>query len=91
MWGPNEFRCTGNLKQYDRTGRIQEITIPMLFTCGRYDACTPTATAWYQSLIAGSEMVVFEQSAHMPHLEETDQYLKVLRDFLRRVEARMDM
>jgi proline iminopeptidase len=91
MWGLNEFRGTGNLKHYDRTGRLQEITLPTLFTCGRYDECTPTGTAWYQSLLPGSEMVVFEQSSHMPHLEEPEQYLRVVRDFLRRVETMTEM
>jgi hypothetical protein len=32
-------------------------------------------------------MVVFEESAHMAHLEETERYLQVLRDFLRRAES----
>ena len=63
--------------------------MPTLLTCGRYDEITPESTAWYQSLMAGSEMVVFERSAHMPHLEETELYLQVVRDFLRRVEARL--
>lgn len=90
MWGPNDFTSTGNLKHYDRTGRLQEITLPTLFTCGRYDGCTPAATAWYHSLMPGSEMVVFEQSAHVAHLGESDLYMQVVRDFLRRAEARKE-
>ncbi len=89
MWGPSECNCTGNLKQYDRTGRLGEITVPTLFTVGRYDETTPAATAWYHELMPGSEMVVFEQSAHLPHLEEPELYLQTIRDFLRRVEHRL--
>jgi proline iminopeptidase len=37
IWGPSEFTVTGSLKNYDRTARLQEIAIPTLFTCGRYD------------------------------------------------------
>lgn len=88
MWGPTEFFMTGNLLNYDCTARLGEIDIPTLFTCGRYDEATPEATAWYQSLLPGSERVVFEQSAHLPHLEETELYLQTLRDFLWRVEQR---
>jgi proline iminopeptidase len=88
MWGPSEFTCTGNLKEYDRTERLGEITLPTLFTCGRYDECTPAATAWYHKLMPGSEMVVFEQSSHVPHLEEPKLYLQTIRDFLYRVEQR---
>ena len=88
MWGPSEFRATGNLSDYDRTGRLGEINIPTLLTCGRYDEATPGATAWFQSLIPSSELVVFENSAHLAHVEETDRYLELVRGFLRRVEAR---
>ena len=38
-------------------------------------------------LTPDSEFVVYENSAHMPHWEETDRYFEVVRGFLRRVEA----
>jgi proline iminopeptidase len=88
MWGPSEFAATGTLKDYDRTPRLHEIGLPTLFLCGRYDEATPEATKWYQSLVPGAEMIVFEHSAHMPHLEETERYLGVVRDFLSRVEKK---
>lgn len=37
--------------------------------------------------IPGSEWVVFEDSAHMAHAEETKSYLEVVDDFLTRAEA----
>ena len=46
----------------------------------------PAAAAYYQSLVPGSELVVFEQSAHLTMHDEPDHYNAVLRDFLRRVE-----
>jgi proline iminopeptidase len=87
MWGPNEFSVTGLLRDYDQTGRLAEIGVPTLFTCGRYDEATPDATAWYQSLMPGSKMTVFEESAHLSHLEEADKYIALVRAFLRTVEA----
>ena len=87
MWGPSEFHTTGNLRDYDRTGRLGEINVPTLYTCGGYDEATPGSTAWYQSLTPGAELAVFEHSAHMPHLEETDRYLTVVREFLHRVNC----
>lgn len=86
MWGPAEFYITGNLLNYDCTAHLGEINIPALFTCGRYDEATPEATAWYQSLLPKSELAMFEQSAHMAHLEEPEQYLRTVREFLHRVE-----
>jgi proline-specific peptidase len=87
MWGPSEFYATGNLRDYDRTGRLHEIAVPTLYTCGRYDEAAPPTTAAYQRLTPGAELAVFEQSAHMPHLEETDLYLASVRDFLHRVNC----
>ncbi|MCK4415182.1 MAG: proline iminopeptidase-family hydrolase [Candidatus Eisenbacteria sp.] len=88
MWGASEFCCTGTLRSYERTDRLGEIAVPTLLTCGRYDETPPETVKWYQSLLPGSEMVVFEQSSHTPHMEEPDAYLKTVRDFINRVESR---
>ncbi len=86
MQGPSEFQITGIHKDYDVTGRLGELRVPTLFLCGRYDATRPADTAWYHSLVPGSELVIFEQSSHVPHLEEPDRYQQVVRDFLHRME-----
>jgi proline iminopeptidase len=86
MWGPSEFHVTGTLKDYDRTSRLAELHLPVLYTTGRFDETTPATTAWYQGLTPNARLEVFEQSAHMPMLEETDRYLAVMRAFLREVE-----
>lgn len=91
MQGPSEFTLTGNLKGFDRTARLHEIQIPTLFTCGRYDECTPDASAWYHSLLPNSELVIFEHSAHMTHLEEPDAYVQAVRIFLNRAESEQAM
>ena len=86
LWSDRPFVVNGNLKSYDRSGRLHEIGIPTLFTCGRYDNSTPEATESYQTQLTGSEMVVFENSSHWPHFEETESFLETVRVFLRRVE-----
>lgn len=89
MWGPSEFYPTGNLKSYDRTPRLGEIDVPCLFTCGEYDEATPEATAYYQSLVAGSEFKVLENSSHSPLREQTEVYLEMIGAFLRKTEAQV--
>ena len=84
MWGPSEFAATGTLRTFDRASRLPEIDIPTLFTCGRYDEATPETVAWYQSLVPGAELTVFEESAHLAHLEERERYQAVVRSFLAR-------
>ena len=87
MWGPNEFTVIGTHKDYDATEHLGELAVPTLFLCGRHDEARPEETSWYQSLVPGAELVVFEHSSHMPHLEEPERYQHVLRDFLHRAEG----
>src|SRR5262249_36956487 len=87
MWGPSEFNATGPLKDFDRTSRLNQIRVPVLFTAGRYDECTPSAAQSYQSRVPNSKLVIFERSAHMTMLEERNDYVNEVRKFLREVEA----
>jgi L-proline amide hydrolase len=86
MWGPNEFTVSGTLKDWDVTDRLGEIDLPVLITSGRHDECTPALVEVLHRGIAGSEWVVFEESAHMPHLEEPERFVGVVGAFLDRVE-----
>lgn len=87
MQGPNEFVIVGTLKEWDIRDRLGEIDVPTLFTSGRHDECTPMQAEIVHRGIPGSEWVVFEDSSHMQFAEEPDRYLRVLDDFLTRVEA----
>ena len=88
MWGPNEFTVTGTLKDWDVIERLGEIRVPTLITSGRHDECTPKLVEPLHEGIAGSVWVLFENSAHMAYLEETERYLETVGGFLERVEAR---
>ncbi|MFN8483177.1 MAG: proline iminopeptidase-family hydrolase [Anaerolineae bacterium] len=89
MWGPSEFYVTGTLKDWDIVARLGEIHTPTLILSGRYDEATPLIAETVHRGIPGSEWVLFEDSSHMPHVEETERCLTVVGDFLRRVEVRM--
>jgi proline-specific peptidase len=86
MWGPSEFTLTGTLMDFDCTERLGEIAAPTLFTCGRFDEATPETTAFYQSRLPGSEMVIFEDASHEHHLEKPAEFLVKVRGFLRRIQ-----
>ena len=88
MNGPNEFIILGNLKDWDRTDRLGEITVPTLITVGRYDELTPACAETLLKGIPDSRMVVFEESAHVAHLEETEKYLEAVAGFLEEVEGK---
>lgn len=87
MNGPSEFFVIGTLKNWSIVNRLGEIDAPSLLLSGRYDEATPAIMETVHRGIRGSEWVIFENSSHMPHLEEPERYLQVLTDFLNRVEA----
>jgi proline-specific peptidase len=86
MWGPSEFHVTSTLKGWDVRDRLGEIQLPTLVTSGRYDEATPAIAQTVHRGISGSELVIFEQSSHVAHLEEDAEYRRVVEDFMRRVE-----
>jgi proline-specific peptidase len=86
MWGSAEFTPNGNLADYEREDRLGELNCPVLYLCGRYDEMTPETTAAYHHQTPGSEFVVFEDSAHVQHLEEPERYDAVVRSFLARAD-----
>jgi proline-specific peptidase len=88
MNGPSEFYVTGTLKQWNIVSRLGEIRVPTLVIGGRFDEATPAITETVHRGIPGSEWVIFENSSHFPHVEETERFLQVLGQFLQRVESR---
>ena len=88
MWGPSEFTVLGNLKEFDCTSQLKEITCPTLYTCGRFDEATPEATEYYSQLTPHSRFHVFEKSAHMAYIEESDEYMRIMGDFLNSVDRK---
>lgn len=87
MWGPSEFTCTGTLRTFSVTGRLDEVPVPVLFTCGEHDEAPPATMMYFQGLVPGSELKVFEGASHEHHLEETDAYLAAVREFMRQIDA----
>ena len=83
MNGPTEFTVIGNMKDWSRIEKLGEIVAPTLITCGQYDELTPACSRTLRQGIMNSRMHVFERSAHMAHLEETESYLQILSEFLR--------
>lgn len=87
LLGPSELEPGGALANWDVSSRLGEIDTPTLVMSGRHDLVPPPVAATLYRGIQRSEWVVFEHSAHVPHLEEPQRYLEVLDGFLARVEA----
>src|SRR5438105_253980 len=86
MNGPSEFHCIGSLKSWDITDRLHEIATPTLLLSGRHDEATPRIVEQIHSRIPGAEWQIFEESSHMPHVEEPEAFLDAVESFLKTVD-----
>jgi L-proline amide hydrolase len=86
MNGPSEFHVVGSLATWDITDRLHEIATPTLLVSGRFDEATPVIVGEIHERIPGARWVIFEQSSHMPHVEEPEAFLDVVETFLRTID-----
>jgi len=70
------------LKNVNLTKEIQSIKVPIYFFEGKYDVATPTVVVekFYDNLDAekGKKLFIFENSGHMPMMEEKERYEELL-------------
>ena len=82
-----EFRGAGKIIDWNIEEGLSEIKVPTLLLSGGYDEVTPACVETVHRGISGSEWVLFENSSHMPHLEETERFMQVVDEFLSRIEV----
>jgi len=83
MWGPNEFTASGTLKSFDRSGRLHELKLPVLFIVGQYDEVRVETARRFQRAVNGSKVAIIENAGHAKTIDNPDQYLAVIRQFLK--------
>ncbi|PWC10581.1 alpha/beta hydrolase [Brenneria roseae subsp. americana] len=84
MNGPTEFHVIGSMKDWSIIDRLCAIAVPTLLISGRYDEAAPEVVAPFAEHIRDVEWIIFEQSSHMPHVEERAACMAAVNDFLTR-------
>ena len=84
MNGPNEFTIIGNIRYWDVTSRLHTIRVPTLVICGKYDEVSPRVARDIHRHIAGSKLVVFQNSSHLSFWEERNAFMSTVASFLKR-------
>jgi L-proline amide hydrolase len=82
MNGPNEFFCIGTLRGWSVVDRVQHIQAPTLLLSGRHDEATPATVEPFFESIPEVRWEIFEDSSHMPFVEEPERYRAVVEEFL---------
>jgi proline iminopeptidase len=90
MWGPTEFYATGTLENFDVTGRLHEIDVPVLFLAGEFDEARPETVREFQKQVPGSKLQVIKDAAHASLSRQPDAYRRVLEEFLDAVDSQTE-
>lgn len=83
MNGPTEFHVIGTMKDWTIEERLADIAVPTLLISGRHDEATPEVVRPYVERVPDLRWVLFENSSHMPHVEERGLCMRTVSDFLR--------
>jgi len=85
-WGPNEYKPTGTLKEFEYLDKLHTINVPTLITSGIGDESTPLLNKMMQDRIPGAKWELFAHSQHMSFLQEGEKYMRILADWLRKTD-----
>ncbi|SEO73141.1 proline iminopeptidase-family hydrolase [Pseudomonas sp. Snoq117.2] len=88
MNGPTEFHVIGSLRDWSVIERLARIQVPTLLISGRHDEATPACVEPFDRLIPDVRWRIFENSSHMPHVEEREACMATVAIFLAEVEGR---
>ncbi|NCD04326.1 MAG: alpha/beta fold hydrolase [Clostridia bacterium] len=64
MWGQNEYRITGTLKDMDISGLLPSISVPVLFVCGQYDEILPETVRGYSKMVQNGDFHIVKDATH---------------------------
>lgn len=82
MNGPNEFHVIGTMKDWAIAGRLSTIDVPTLLISGHFDEATEACVQPFADEIPDVRWRIFEQSSHMPHVEEREACMAEVSAFL---------
>lgn len=86
MWGPTEFASTGTLLNFDRTDRLHELNMPVLFIAGEFDEARPETMHRFASLVPNAEVEIIADAGHMAMVDKPEEYAAVVSSYLRSIE-----
>lgn len=79
----HNFAFSVNQPNYDIVDKLKHIQVPVLISVGKHDWVTPvTCSEVLAKEIPNSKLTIYENSGHSPHVEENEDYLENVRNFI---------
>ena len=83
MWGSDgELVIDGNLKEVEYVERLPQIKVPTLIIVGDHDESDPRMSKEMHEKIAGSQLIILPKSGHMTFVDQPEQFLQAVREFI---------
>ena len=83
MWGSDgELVIDGNLKEVEYVDRLPQIKVPTLIIVGDHDESDPRMSKEMHEKIAGSQLIILPKSGHMTFVDQPEQFLQAVREFI---------
>jgi pimeloyl-ACP methyl ester carboxylesterase len=74
----------GDIRRFPVRDKLNTIRVPTLVLVGRHDfVCSPMQAQTIHEGIRASKLAVFENSGHLPWLEEPDLFFSTVTNFLK--------
>lgn len=83
MWGPNEFRATGSLRDYDGEPLLTRIAAATLFLIGDSDEVTVETAQRFTRATPGARLHVIADAAHRAQSDQPEAYVAAVGAWLR--------
>jgi pimeloyl-ACP methyl ester carboxylesterase len=78
----NPFECTGYFDTWTMAGRAKNISVPTLLINGINEVASGDAVKPFVDEIPNLKHITLDGTTHSPHVERTDDYMRIVGDFL---------
>jgi len=78
------IRTSFNRVKLDLEAQLPTVKVPTLIVHGSFDAVPSGSSEYLQQKIPGSEIIIFQESGHFPFIEQPEQFVTALREFLQK-------
>lgn len=82
MNGPNEFHVIGSLRDWSVIDRLHRVDVPTFVVAGEHDEATPATWQPFVEQIPDARQHVFPGASHCTHLEQPEEFRRVVGAFL---------
>ncbi|MBF0464255.1 MAG: proline iminopeptidase-family hydrolase [Nitrospirae bacterium] len=80
--GQSAFHQDGVIADFDLTDRLKDIILPVIYICGQHDEIHPDTVKNYHRNTRDSQFYVIEGASHCYHIEQKEEFFRILNDFL---------